>query len=123
MEMRLVDGEATSRDLIRVLRLNPRPDIEVLPESVAWQAFLELRRRGEPSAPALFLASIKNLHMRRVIPGSELPVEDHLPDEHRMVDDPLLADLWKAYKRCIRANRPGPASQLLREIEEHLCRA
>ena len=34
--------------------------------------------------------------------------------------DSFLADLWKAYKKCIRNNRTGPASQLLKEIEEHL---
>ncbi len=40
-----------------------------------------------------------------------------------MIDDAFLADLWKAYKKCIKNNRTGPASQLLRDIEERVIAA
>lgn len=92
----------------------------VLPESVAWQTFLELRRRGEPDATRLFLAAVRSLHSRRSIAGVALPVDDPMTDEHRLTEDSFLADLWKAYKKCITANRTGPASQLLRDMEDHL---
>ncbi len=122
MDTPLVNLSASSRELLRVLRVHPRSERAVLPESVAWQAYVELRRRGDPDAQGLFIDAIKNLHSRRCISGMDLPIEDGVPDEHRMTDDPFLADLWKAYKRCIRANRTGPASQLLRDIETYLCR-
>jgi len=59
---------------------------------------------------------MKTLHRRRSIGSTDLPVEDLFPQEHKLVDDPFLGELWKAYKRCICNQRPGPASQLLREI-------
>lgn len=116
----LVDCSASSRELIRNLRATRCATEEVLPESLAWQTFVELRRRGEPDAAPLFLRAVRNLHSRRCIAGVELPTSDGLPEEHRLVDDPFLADLWKAYKKCIRNNRTGPAGQLLRDIEERL---
>lgn len=119
MDMSLVDAQCTSRELLRNLRVVPTGP-GVLPESVVWQTFVELRRRGEPDAGKLFLTAVRGLHSRRCIAGVELPVEDPLPDEHRLIDDPFLADLWKAYKKCIRNHRTGPASQLLRDMEEHL---
>lgn len=117
--MSLVDHSRTSRELVRDLRAVPNPE-GVLPESVAWQTFLELRRRGEPDATRLFLAAVRALHSRRSIAGVVLPVEDPLTEEHRLTEDAFLADLWKAYKKCITANRTGPASQLLRDMEDHL---
>jgi len=121
MELSLVDCNAPSRELIRRLRLNTvRDGRDVLPESVAWQAFIELHRRGEPNAAGLFIGAVKNLHSRRCIAGVDLPTEDLVPDEHRLSNDLFLGDLWKAYKKCIRNNRTGPASQLLRDIEERV---
>jgi len=116
--MMLVNATRTSRELVRDLRAIP-PGEGVLPESVAWQTFLELRKRGEPEATRLFLAAVRNLHNRRSI-GAALPTDDPLSDEHRLTDDSFLADLWKAYKKCITNNRTGPAGQLLRDMEEHL---
>ncbi|MBX2803094.1 MAG: hypothetical protein KTR31_35770 [Myxococcales bacterium] len=119
MVQELVDDQSTSRQLIRNLRV-VQTGRGVLPESVAWQTFLELQRRGEPDAVRLFIGAVRNLHTRRCIAGVALPTEDPLPDEHRLCDDAFLGDLWKAYKKCIRNNRTGPASQLLRDMEEHL---
>ncbi len=119
MDMALVDTNTTSRELVRTLRALPSAD-GVLPESVAWQTFVELRRRGEPDAERLFIGAVKNLHSRRCIAGVDLPTVDALTDEHRMVEDAFLGDLWKAYKKCIKNNRTGPAGQLLRDIEERL---
>lgn len=119
MDMSLVDAQCSSRELLRNLRVVPTGP-GVLPESVVWQTFVELRRRGEPDADRLFLTAVRGLHSRRCIAGVDLPIEDPLPDEHRLIDDPFLADLWKAYKKCIRNQRTGPASQLLRDMEEHL---
>ena len=119
----LVDASVPSRDLVRTLRVGiPKGrGHEAMPESVAWHTFLELRRRGEPGAGELFVSALRSLHGRRAMAGSALPSDDTQPDEHRLVEDPYLADLWKAYKKCIRANRTGPASQLLRDIEEQVC--
>ncbi len=119
MEMSLVDADWSSRELVRNLRAIPTDD-GVLPESVAWQTYVELRRRGEPEAGRLFMAAVRSLHSRRCIAGVELPTADGLPDEHRLIDDPFMADLWKAYKKCIKNHRTGPAGQLLRDMEEHL---
>jgi hypothetical protein len=109
----------SSRDLVRTLRALPTTG-SVLPESIAWHAYLELRRRGEPDAARLFLAAVKGLHARRCIPSVVLPTDDPSPDDHRNVEDAFLADLWKAYKKCIRSHRTGPAGQLIRDMEEHL---
>jgi hypothetical protein len=115
----LVDAATPSRDLVRTLRTLPSGGTG-LPESVAWHVYVELRRRGEPDAARLFLAAVKGLHSRRCIVGVELPTDDAHPEEHRLVEDPFLADLWKAYKKCIRNHRTGPASQLIRDMEQHL---
>jgi hypothetical protein len=111
---------ASSRDLVRRLRSGLENEDQLLPESIAWQVFLELRRRGEPEANRLFIGALRNLHSRRTMGVMPLPVDDQQIDEHRLVDDPFLADLWKAYKKCIRTHRTGPASQLLRDIEEQI---
>lgn len=117
--MELVDPGMSSRQLIRNLRSTRKVD-GCLPESVAWQTFVELRKRGEPTANNLFIGTLRNLHSRRCIAGMDLPVNDHLTEEHRLVDDGFLGDLWKAYKKCIKNNRTGPAQQLLRDIEERI---
>lgn len=115
----LVDANSSSRDLVRSLRSISTESI-ALPESVAWQTFMELRRRGEPDAGRLFLSAVRALHSRRCIAGAALPCDDCSPDEHRLTDDAFLADLWKAYKKCITNHRTGPASQLIRDMAEHL---
>ncbi len=119
----VVDKSLTNRELLRALRrgVNHTGGEAVLPESVAWHIYLELRKRSEPSAEQIFLNTIRGLHSRRSLAGVELPCGDSHPEEHRLVeDDPFLGDLWKAYKKCIRNNRTGPAAQLLRDIEEQL---
>jgi hypothetical protein len=121
----VVDGTVSSRDLVRTLRRGVVPALPtdaVLPESVAWHAFLELRRRDDPRAAELFVDALRQLHARRTLGTVELPVHDALTEEHRLVADPMLADLWKAYKKCICSNRTGPASQLLRDIESQLAK-
>ncbi len=115
----VVNTELTSRELIRNLRATVKVD-GCLPESVAWQTFVELRRRDEPDANTLFIGTLRSLHSRRCMAGMDLPMLDHLTDEHRLVEDPFLGDLWKAYKKCIKNNRTGPAQQLLRDIEERI---
>lgn len=118
----LLNSDTPSRQLMRALRLGVTDtgDPDMLPESFAWHVYLELRRRSEPDADTVFLRTLRGLHSRRSIAGVELPVDDSDPEEHRLADDPYLADLWKAYKKCIRNNRTGPAAQLLRDIEEQL---
>lgn len=117
-----LDTEAPSRILVRVLR--NQPDLQgcedTLPESVLWRAYCELRRRGEEGVDQAFLRSMRQLHQRRSLAATPIPSVDTDPDEHRLVDDPMLAELWKAYKRCICSQRTGPAAQLLRDIEAHL---
>jgi hypothetical protein len=115
----LVNSASPSRELVRTLRTLPN-SLTVLPESVAWHVYVELRKRGEPEASRLFLTAVKGLHSRRCIAGVELPTDDPHPEEHRLVEDAFLADLWKAYKKCIRNHRTGPASQLIRDMEQHL---
>ncbi len=117
------DASAPSRELVRMLRRQPdavMSTADMLPESVLWRVYCELRRRGEDGASRVFVRSVRNLHRRRTIGAVELPVCDSDPDEHKLVDDPMLAELWKAYKRCICAQRTGPAAQILRDIEEQL---
>jgi len=117
----VVDRESSSRDLIRQMRRGMHAgEEEFMPESVAWQTFLELRRRGDPGARDLFIRALRQLHSRRALGAASLPNIDGMPDEHRLVEDSFLADLWKAYKKCISHNRTGPASQLLRDIEERI---
>jgi hypothetical protein len=113
----LVDETMSDRDLVRTLRVGVSVAQDVMPESLAWQAFLELRKRGEPRANQLFLGALRSLHGRRCIAGSSLCTNDIDTTEHRMAQDPMLAELWRAYKKCIRNNRTGPASELLKEIE------
>lgn len=117
-----VDTQAPSRILVRMLRTAPEQATadNVLPESVLWHIYCELRRRGEDGADQAFVRSMRHLHQRRSLGGVELPSTDTDPEEHRMVDDPMLAELWRAYKRCICAQRTGPAAQLLRDIEGRL---
>ena len=119
MQTSLVNTELSSRELVRTLRCTRRVE-GCLPESVAWQAFVELHRRGEPGAGRLFIGSLRTLHRRRSIPNVDLPVEDAVTDEHRLIGDDFLGTLWKAYKRCIRSRRIGPAHRLLQDIEERL---
>ena len=118
-----VDLSAPTRQLLRMLRTQHQWNEESegpLPESVMWQCYMELRKRGDERGELLFMRSIKQLHRRRAIGVVELPCEDHHPEEHRLVEDPMLSELWKAYKRCICAQRTGPAAQLLRDIEAQL---
>lgn len=119
MQNELVDINLSSRQLIRNLRSTMKID-GCLPESIAWQTFVELRRRGEPDANGLFIDTLRSLHSRRCVAGMDLPCNDDLTEEHRLVDDGFLGDLWKAYKKCIKNNRTGPAHQLLRDIEERI---
>lgn len=125
-----VDPSTSTRDLIRILRRQPDMATQAsstsdaaLPESVLWQTFCELRKRGESGAERHFLRSVRTLHRRRSLGSVDLPTLDAAPVEHKLVDDPMLAELWKAYKRCICSQRTGPAGQLLRDIEERLATA
>lgn len=121
MRLPIVDSEFPSRDLIRTLRTGVRhASGEGMPESIAWQAFLELRKRGEPDADRLFIGALRALHNRRSFAGSDLPCDDLVPEEHKLADDAYLQDLWKAYKKCIKTHRPGPAKTLLDDIEAQL---
>lgn len=112
-------ANASTRELIRMLRV-PRVDGEGLPESGLWQAWIELHRRGEAESGAAFVNGLRALHRQRSFARSEIPAEDPFPDEHRLAPDPYVAELWKSYKRCICANRNGPAGQLLRELEKQV---
>lgn len=117
----VVELSVPTRELRRTLRRGKPAGEQVgMPESGAWKIFIELRRREEEDANAMFLRRLRSLHGLRSIAGSALSCDDPDPDEHRLVDDDFLANLWKAYKKCIRLNRTGPASQLLRDIEERL---
>ena len=119
------DSSTPSRHLIRLLRTQPDLFTEhdgVLPESVLWRAFCELRRRGESSAEECFVRSMRTLHGRRSLSGVTLPTADLDPDEHKLVDDPMLSELWKAYKKAICSQRTGPAAQLLKDIEAQIIR-
>ena len=118
-----VSSLSSSRQLKRLIRSQPDllcSDDAGMPESVLWRAYCELKRRGEDDPSTHFLRSMKTLHRRRSIGTADLSVSDVHPDEHKLVDDPLLGELWKAYKRCICNQRPGPASQLLREIANQI---
>lgn len=117
-----VDTQAPSRTLVRMLRTQPDQmgADDVLPESVLWHVYCELRRRGEDDVDRHFVRSMKHLHRRRSLGSVELPSTDTAPQEHKLIDDPMVAELWKAYKRCICAQRTGPALQLLRDIESRL---
>jgi hypothetical protein len=104
------DTSTPSRQLFRVLRSQPDRMVAdpyfpsgVLPESVLWRIFCELRRRGEPEVDELFLRAVRTLHRRRSGGGTDLPTDDIDTDEHKLCDDPFLGELWKAYKKCIAA--------------------
>ncbi|MBN2800505.1 MAG: hypothetical protein JXX28_15295 [Deltaproteobacteria bacterium] len=117
----VINVTADSRELVRSLRLGFHDaDWQAMPESGAWQAYQELQRRGEPRAKTLFIGALRTLHSRRVQGGLDICNDDVFVEEHRLTEDRFLADLWKAYKKCIRTNRTGPASHLLRDIEEQL---
>lgn len=114
-----IDASVPTRELVRILRTPPELPA-TLPESVLWRAFIELRRRGEPLAASHFISGLRALHRRRTLGTSDLAVEDTAPDEHRLAGDPYLAELWRSYKRCLCANRTGPAAQILREVEQQV---
>lgn len=117
----LYDSSSETRDLIRKMRRGVfAGENASMPESMVWQVFLELRKRGNPEARDLFISTLKQLHSRRALGAVSLPVMDGSPDEHRLVEDAFLADLWKAYKKCLSMNRTGPAFQLLKDIEERI---
>ncbi len=124
MQLGSVDGSLQTRELLRILRRPPEgiagEGAPSMPESLLWNVYLELRRRGEPQAGPYFIASLRSLHRRRRLGAAALPVNDPDPGEHRLVDDALLGELWRAYKRCIQSRRTGPAAQLLRDIEDQL---
>jgi hypothetical protein len=118
-ELPLIDFSVPTRDLVRLLKVPPNTR-EALPESVLWRVFIELKRRGEPDVGSYFINGVRTLHRRRALGTTELPVTDHDPDGHRLAEDPYLAELWKSYKRCLCANRTGPAAQILREVEQQI---
>ena len=115
--------ESSSRELIRTLRTGICREQDVMPESLAWRTYHELQRRGEPKIGNMFIKTIKSLHDRRSLAGSTLCNTDSHPHEHRLSEDKFLSELWKAYKKCIKNNRNGPASLLLRDIEERVSAA
>jgi hypothetical protein len=114
------DPSADTRTLQRALRSGSFGDGTLMPESVAWQLYRELNRRGEEGAAALFMGALRRLHQRRVMGVADLSVNDPWLDDHRQVEDAYLGEMWKAYKKCIRDGRPGPASHLLGDLEERL---
>jgi hypothetical protein len=116
----IVDASLPSRELVRTLRAGYARYEESLPESQAWQTWIELHKRGEPEASRLFIVALRTLHTRRQMAGSSLPMLDIHTDEHRLVSDSMLGELWKAYKKCIRNNRTGPAGEILKEIEQRI---
>jgi hypothetical protein len=116
----LVDETVSSRELVRTLRAGYARCEDTLPESQVWQTWVELQRRGEPDATRLFIGALRTLHSRRAMAGSSLPMNDAHTDEHRLVSDSMLGELWKAYKKCIRNNRTGPAGEILKEIEQRM---
>ncbi len=98
----------------------PRTEGDMLPESTLWRAYVELHRRGEAGAGPTFVSALRTLHRQRSFARSEIAAVDPFPEEHRLAADPYLGELWKSYKRCICANRNGPAGQLLRELEKQV---
>ena len=116
----LVNGDRSTRELARNFRSGLSQCKDMMPESLAWQTYLELHKRGYENANTMFVSALKNLHQRRSLAGSDISTEDLMVHEHRMTDDSLLSELWRAYKKCIRGNRTGPASELLREIAERI---
>jgi hypothetical protein len=115
----VIDFSVPTRELVRLLRAPPE-SARSLPESVLWRVFIELRRRGEPLASSHFIHGLRALHRRRTLGTADLSCVDADPDEHRLAEDPYLGELWKSYKRCLCANRTGPAAQILREVEQQI---
>ncbi|MBN1336088.1 MAG: hypothetical protein JXB39_09020 [Deltaproteobacteria bacterium] len=113
--------ESSSRDLVRILRVHALgPVAGTMPEADVWRIYCELRRRRSEKAGASLVEALHQLHDRRLTgPPSTLP-DDPAPQDHRWVDDAFLGELWRAYKRCIRQGRLGPARQILRDLEAHL---
>ena len=69
----VIDSGSSSREMCRRLRTGlSGEEGEVMPESVAWHLFLELRRRGEPDAGRLFVGALRTLHSRRTIAAVSL---------------------------------------------------
>lgn len=114
--------EAPSRELVRMLRIGALEahEDDAMPEARLWRIFCELRRRGEAGCEVQFLQALRAVLRRRSMGAMTLAVADPAPDDQKLSDDAFLGDLWKAYKRCIRHGRPGPAGQLLRELEGYL---
>lgn len=115
-----IDASVSTRELVRMLRVPP-PMAGAMPESIQWRAFLELRRRGEGGAGPNFIHAVKALYRRRAMGATDLALTDVDPDEHRLAEDPYVGELWRSYKRCLLANRTGPAAQILRELEQQIC--
>jgi len=113
---------ASSRDIKREMRISVRQadNCTTLPESNLWGMYLELRGRGEADADQLLVRGLKGILDRRGYTGSNIPVIDSNPNEHKAVDDTFLGELFKAYKRCICTHRTQPAAQLLKDIETQL---
>ncbi len=116
----LVDESMSSRELVRTLRVSASRCGDLMPESVVWHAYLELTKRDHENSDELFVSALRSLLSRRSVAGSDLSIKDTLIEEHRLANDGLMSELWKAYKRCIKNHRTGPAGQLLKEIEDHL---
>ena len=117
------DASVPTRQIMREMRLRcTRAGTQSarLPESDLWKMFCVLRGRGEDGANVLLLRGLKTLHDRRATGTSELSLIDPDPHEHKASDDAYLGELWRAYKRCICADRSAPAAQLLRDIEDQL---
>jgi hypothetical protein len=112
-----------SRELFRRLRTQPveaPPPTGEMPESALWRAYCELRRRKAEGCGDAFLTAMKAVHGRRVLGVQSIGRDDGDPGDHRFVDDAYLGELWRAYKRCIRQGRPGPACQFLRDLERSI---
>jgi hypothetical protein len=115
-----VDSDIPTRELIRVLRVPQSIELG-MPENAQWRAYLELRKRGEEGIAPLFIQGLRSLHRRRTLGAPELSNQDGDPDAYRMAENPYVGELWKSYKRCLVANRTGPAAQILRELESQIC--
>ena len=113
---------ATSRSIKREMRMSTRQAAEstTLPESELWSMYVELRKREDTDADQLLIRGLKSILERRSYSASKIPIIDPDPQEHKLVDDAYLGELFKAYKRCICSHRTQPAGQLLRDIETQL---
>ena len=68
------------------------------------------------------MRSLTRLLRRRSLTGIHLSTDDASPQEHRLTGDPMLAELWRAYKRCLCSQRTGLAAQLLQDISARVLR-